>query len=276
MANHSAAVLLWLALLAGPVFGQINIPDEVEPHHSIVAGCNCVIPEGAEVRVIWRIRPLTPNAYSELIPAPNNQAYIWASPGQHEVTMTVAWKTFEIKKIGDQEIRSEKDWDLQQYEKAFLVTGNPAPNPNPNPQPTPTGFQAQVKAAFAKVPAVSRAAASKIAANYEAVAAEAAANSSSWDPAAMVNEVKVRHTTALTPAEIKDWGVFWPELAKALKALNLSATDLDGHVKAFHEIAAALNQPATKQIKATVPQKTKAKRVAYIPNNQRVVHASRN
>src|SRR5690606_10932654 len=135
---------------------QITLPDESPPHTPIIAGCNCVIPEGAEIRIVWR-----GDDDCSVIPV-GNQAHLWAPPGNHELSMTLVWMQFDEVEVNGKKLRVLLAWDMQAYSRQFTVTGpgpepqptppNP-PGPNPPTPPTPGDFAAQVRAAIALVPA---------------------------------------------------------------------------------------------------------------------------
>ena len=56
----------------------------------------------------------------------------------------------------------------------------------------------------------------------------------------MVNEVKVRNISLLPASNLKGWSEFWPGLGEAFRNLKLKSTDLEGHIKAFKEVAEIL------------------------------------
>lgn len=119
---------------------------------------------------------------------------------------------------------------------------DPTPDPDdPSPEPNPSTLQDKVKKAAEKVPPKFRDKSKAIARVYETVSSEAAANPGSWDPAALVNEAKVRNTAELSIADLVGWAQFFLELAQILKDLKLDPTDLDAHIAAFKAIAEALN-----------------------------------
>jgi hypothetical protein len=154
--------------------------------------------------------------------------HIWAEPGTYEIKVTVITIVDCEKKL----------LEKAQFVAPLEVTAvAPGPGPIPVPVPDPTDFKAKVLAALAKVDPSALGAKTKISDVYLVIANEATASSSSWDAATMVNEAKVRNTTVLTPDEIAKWVVFWPELATAFKDLKLAPEDLQGHIKAFRELA---------------------------------------
>lgn len=99
---------------------QVVVKDTYAPYEPIVIGCNCVTPEGAEVKYIWRA-----TSQAKIV-TDDGRAYVWAPPGQHSVTVTVFWIDF-----------ASTTWDVQVYDKAFTVSGTPTPGPEPDPGPNP-------------------------------------------------------------------------------------------------------------------------------------------
>lgn len=232
----------------GQALGQITVPDRVEPHTPIVAGCNCTTPEGSEVKVRWTIVTRTPGAKSELIPV-GNSVHVWASPGTHTISASVVWMEFQEVEIetpdGPRKIRNLLRWDIQGFDKTFTVGPDqpqpnpPGPNPpNPNP-PNPTGFEAEIKAALASIG--NPASMGKVAKVYRDVAEEANNRRDIWKPALMVNEARQRVTSSLTPSELQTWLPFWAKMNEAFKTLKLEESDTDGFIEAFRKFADCLD-----------------------------------
>ena len=133
---------------------------------------------------------------------------------------------------------------------------NPTPNPNPNPNPNPTGFGKMVADSLDKVTSVvrnemvnvrqvdgnilQRKAQDVVRKNYADIASEAEKNPNAWDAATMVNEVKVRNISLLPASNLKGWSEVWPGLGEAFRNLKLKSTDLEGHIKAFKDVAEIL------------------------------------
>ena len=107
------AVLLILWSL--PVFGQITVPDRVDPYQPIVAGCNCIIPAGGKAQFMW-----SADKASKYITSDDGfKLYIWAPPGRHSVDVVVLIQT--MRKvwiiIPDPADPQNKDkWKLQEIE----------------------------------------------------------------------------------------------------------------------------------------------------------------
>lgn len=128
--------LLFLLLLGGSdaassASAQINtltIPDSVEVGHKLVAVCNCVVPDGGKLTILW-------NASSGLETVQvDNQLFIWGTPGKYTIdavviplqSITVDGQTFDV--IAGQILR---------LDARFKITGSVTPEPDPEPDPDP-------------------------------------------------------------------------------------------------------------------------------------------
>jgi len=238
-AMTTAALLIFLTPLAmaTDVWAQITIPDIVEPHTPIVAGCNCTTPEGSEVRIRWSL-----SSGATLIPV-GNAAHVWAPPGSHKITASVVWMQFEEIEIPSadgqkKKIRNLLAWDLQNYEKTFTVKGGEDPDPGPGPGPTPSGFKAAIQAALVSIgnPS-SRTTLAKI---YSEIAEKANSRRDVYKPATMVDEAKTRVASELSPGDLSTWAAFWPKMNDAFRARKMDADDTDAFITAFRELSQAL------------------------------------
>ena len=249
-------VSLVFALMIGGVnaLADINVPSEIEPHVPIVIDFSAPLPKDAEIKYIWTISEPAAHIVSDK----GDKVYVWAKPGRYSVGLTVVWmQTKEISLAGEK-IKVLLGWDLKNYNKYFVVQDKdgPDPNPNPNPNPNPTGFGKMVFDSLEKVSSVvrnkmvdvrqadgnilQRKSQDVVKKNYADIAKEAEKNPDSWDAATMVNEVKVRNISSLPTDNLKGWNNFWPGLGEAFRSLKLESTDLEGHIKAFKEVAEIL------------------------------------
>lgn len=230
-------VFLALVLFSGTVFGQINTPTKVDEHKPIIV--SAVTP--ADV-YIWSVRkPAT-----RVVVDNGKTLHIWAPPGVYEVSLTTIKVDVKVdpnwKPDSGTTPQVIKDVQYNEHFAEFEVVrpGPPTPKPDdPVPPPVPTAFKQKVSEALKKIVA-GIAYKDKVGENYAAVASEAKANPSAWDAAAMVNEVKVRHATVLPSTALNSWSIFWVDLAKAFVELKLDSSDLQGHIKAFEEVAEVL------------------------------------
>lgn len=243
MKAAALSILSVFLFLVSNVQAQITVPDRVDPHTPIVAGCNCVTPEGSEVKIQWTI-----SDGAHLIPV-GNSAHVWAPPGTYEISTSVVWMQFEEieVKVGDgtkRKIRSLLAWDLQTFEKTFTVGPDPGPNPNPGPNPgpnpSPTGFEAQILAALQAIgnPDSRK----KVAKIYSEVAEKANTRRDVYKPALMVDEAKTRVASELTPAELQTWRNFWPKMNEAMRGRQMEEDDTDAFITAFRELSQILNR----------------------------------
>lgn len=236
-------LLLFLFPLA-PARGQITIPDEVEPHTPLVAGCDCTTPEGSEIRIRWTL-----SDGAEMIPV-DNTVHVWAPPGSHKITASVVWMQFEEvevpmgKGVNPKKIRNLVAWDLQTFSKIFTVKGGspgpgPGPGPDPDPDPDPpNGFEAKILTALESIGnPPSRKTLAKI---YSEVAEKANTRRDVYKPATMVDEAKTRVASELSPSDLRTWTAFWPQMNEAFKERKMEETDTDAFIDAFRDLAKIL------------------------------------
>jgi len=235
-------VFAFCVLFSATAFGQIKIQDTVEEYTPIVAEA----PEDATL-CLWTLTKTSPLLDPDNYPVPahnipegNSGAVtkIWGEPGRYMIkldSITIDWEN--------------KNLTRKTYVASFEIVARksgpnppppPNPNPNPNPKPEPNVFKVKVEKALKKVDSSYISYSSKISEVYAGIAGEAKAQPNSWDAATMVNEAKVRNTTVLPTSALQGWAGFWPDLATAFKELNLTPDDLDGHIKAFEEVAEVL------------------------------------
>lgn len=223
-------IILGLAFFVGFVCseaigqGQIKAPKTVNVYEPIVIEAQ----EVANVYV-WNL-----SQGAKFVKAENGKLlYVWAPPGKYNVRLMAIAVDFE-----------KKDIKFNEYETDFEVVGQiPTPTPIPQPTPTPTNsFKEAVQLALTKVITTTLPAKTKVAKNYKDIANEAKENNDAWDAATMVNEAKTRNTSELSLNEMKGWKDFFTDLSKAFVALKLQPTDLDGHIKAFEDVAEVLSK----------------------------------
>lgn len=220
MKFYSMLFLLFPTIL----YGQVNIPSKVDNYQPIIASSQ----SDADV-YIWSVPE--PALY---VTVDNGKAiHVWAPVGKYNVKLTTIKVAWEDKKIS-----------YDNHVATFEVVGSTPvpPTPNPTPDPTPTAFKQKVEAALSKVSDTGKTYKKNIANNYTAIATEVSLNPKAWDVATMVNEAKTRNATVLPSSVMSGWSGFWPDLARALQELKLDSTDLEGHVKAFNDIASVLNK----------------------------------
>jgi hypothetical protein len=110
------------------------------------------------------------------------------------------------------------------------------------PVPPPVNaFKAHVKAALNNVDAAHLSYQDKVGGVYANIASQAKAQPDSWDAATMMNVSKIDNQKVLPLAAMQGWMGFFKELGNALRDLELTPEDLDGHIKAFEDIAAVLS-----------------------------------
>lgn len=220
------SLILLLGLFITPSIAQIKGPTKIDAHKPIILESVT----DADV-YIWKI-----DAPAQKIPINDNKVlHVWAPPKKsaYNVTLTTITVDWDNKKLS-----------YNEYYSTFEVIGNepgPDPNPGPDPTPEPTAFKQKVEDALKKVKSEYTSYKENVGKVYQLVASEAKSSPNAWDPASMINEAKVRLATELPTQVIIGWMGFWPELAQALKDLKLTADDLDGHIKAFEDIATVLN-----------------------------------
>lgn len=232
-----AAVLL----LPAVAVGQISMESRYDPHVPILIGCGCVVPDGWNLNVRWRIR----GPGVETIPV-GDGLHAWAKPGRYTVEMRARMMLWApvVDRDGN-EISAIIGWDEVDDEREFIVGDPPPPpspddpEPGPGPGPSPTDFQGKVKAALEELTG-HRDAASQVANNYEAVAARAAGTPSQWDPALMLAEVRVEHASTMTAEQIRAWQPAFAAIHRAMAEEQMGSTDLQAHIEIFHAIASAL------------------------------------
>lgn len=213
------------------LLAQIKVEEKIKLHHPIVIQSTQV----ADV-YLWTIK----EPIKKVVAENGKIVYAWAPKGVydvHLVTITVDW---EAKKLNYNEF--DDSFEVTDLEPIPPGPNPPGPNPPPGPTPTPTGIKAVVKEALKTVTAAALPQKKMIAGHYAGVAGEAKANPTSWDAATMVNEVKVRIGNDLPADAYAGWKEFWKLLTKGFVELKLQASDLAGHIKAFEDVAAALNE----------------------------------
>ena len=117
---------------------------------------------------------------------------------------------------------------------------NPQPDPTPNPTPTPSGFAEEIRAALESIG--NPASKAKVAAAYSEIAEEANVRRDLWKPALMVDEVRQRVVSKLTPNELSVWAPFWPQFNEAVRNLKLEESDTDGFIRTFREFDGILQE----------------------------------
>jgi hypothetical protein len=236
-------------LLPSMAMAQISMESRYDPHKPIVVGCGCVVPEGWEISVQWRIRNWDPKkAPAELI-AVDKQAHVWAPPGEHVIEMRARLVERAIVEIGGVERSVILDIEDVYDDRAFIVGTPPPPKPDPDnpdpPTPEPTGFKGKVSAALNAVPQASRNITAQIGQNYAAIAGQAAGTPTQWDPALMMVEVRNSHVVTFAsqsnPSKLAaEWQTFFTTVHKAMFDEGLASNDLPGHIALFHAIAEVL------------------------------------
>jgi len=114
----------WLTILlfiASPVFGQINLPEEVEVGRKIVASIN--VPTEGKLSILWAY---SPGLESEQI---GTDLFIWGKAGTYAIdavvipirTVTIGDETFDV-------INGE----IARYKSTLKITSGPGPGP-PDP-----------------------------------------------------------------------------------------------------------------------------------------------
>lgn len=267
--------LFLLLLMPSIALGQITIPDKVAPYDPIVAGCNCIVPQGGKPTFMWSW-----DKASKVIQSDDTfKLYIWAPPGAHSVDAVVLVQIFKDVQIVVPDPNNPSDtskWtlktiqvidsvDFQHYSKEYIVGDSPTPVPVPPgptppgptpPGPTPPGptptddFSKQAQAWLKAVPAASykKETATAIADNFQATASQAVATSG-WNLNAFVTDTKNRNRATLTPAELAAWGTpFFQPLAqyqaKLFNDRKLTETDVAGIAKIWKETSDAIRAAA--------------------------------
>jgi len=188
---RQAIFVLAAMFAASTASAQITIPDEVPVGKPIVAGCECVVPEGAQTRVSWSLESRG-DGVGEFIADSGSEftIYVWAQPGSYRLTNSVVWvHAEEIEVVGvdgePQKIRNLLDWGTANYEKTFTVTGGSDPEPEPKPKPKPKpepdvptdewSLGKTIYTEVMKIPFGARAKSAEVADNFDAVSAGIAA-----------------------------------------------------------------------------------------------------
>jgi hypothetical protein len=242
-------VLLFALLIPLSVQAQISMESRYDPHKPIVVGCGCVVPEGWEIAVQWRIRNWDPRKAPAELVAVDKQAHVWAPPGEHVIEMRARLVERAVVEIDGVERSVILDIEDVYDDRAFIVGDPPPPKPDPDdpnpPKPEPTGFKGKVASALTSVPQASQNIKRDIGSNYSAIASQAAATASQWDPALMMVEVRNSHIVTFSsqssPSKLaSDWQPFFNTTHQAMAAEGLSPTDLAGHIALFHAVAEVL------------------------------------
>jgi hypothetical protein len=264
------------ALLCNVIaYGQLTIPDVVKPYDKIVAGCNCIIPQGGEATFEWSFDK---NSQYE-ISKDGFFAYIWAPPGDHETEVLVIIRTYKelLTVVPDPNDPNNRDkWvlrpikvldaiDWNRYSKSFKVSGSPGPGPGPGPEPPPPGpdpppgpgptdpYAKLVNGWLKNVPAnyYTKDKVIAFANNFTSVAARATATNEIQNIEGFLQATKLAHGATINydPAEADAWRIpLFDPLAKELqaqyKARNLAPNDKVGIAKLWNETAAALKAAA--------------------------------
>jgi len=194
---------------------QITIPDTVERDRPMVAGCDCIIPEGSEVSFSWGLEKSSPDSVAEFIQVSDSTIHIWAGPGTFKLTTDIVWVQFEEFEITlddgtKKKIRSLLDWGHSKYQRSFTVKGSiapdpdPEPGPEPGPDPDPVNVPSDewdlgktIYTEAMKIPAAPRAKAKELADNFDAISGRIAAGGfgDGGKPAAMKELADVNKVT---------------------------------------------------------------------------------
>lgn len=262
--KNGIAVLL--VLLCSTAFGQITVPDEVQPFEPIIAGCNCIIPKDGQVTFLWRV-----DNKSRSVPVNDSKVlHIWAGPGEHWIDVVAIVQTFrevtilepdptdpaDLTKAKPVKIRIPTSFpDIQRYDKTYRVLGavpTPGPGPGPGPGPMPTGFAAEVRKWLQAVPAASykREKILMVADNYDAVVAKESGVPGTYpDLNAFTTALKALNTRDLTITEIAAYTEpFFRPLAQYQSKLfsdrGLTVRDIPGLKKLYQDTAEAIRTGA--------------------------------
>jgi hypothetical protein len=224
-----ALVFTWVLLLAGPLLGQLTVPDVVAPYEPIVIGCNCIVPENGEASFIWSV-----DSKSKFRGVPEEapvRIHVWAPPGAHSAEAVVIVKTFQeftiliadpadSSKTITKKVKLPVNFDIQRYSKSYVVgTPGPGPAPGPDPPPDPSPgpgpgppppadpFAAEVRKWLKAVPpsSYSIVGAMAIADNYQAVASEAVATQANFDILAFSAKTKEKNHATLSVTGVQPW-----------------------------------------------------------------------
>jgi hypothetical protein len=223
-------------LLCSTSYGQIKIVEKTDAYSPLIAESSMT----ADV-YFWRL-----DAGTQMLPIGDSKIiHLWVTPGKHEIKLVTVVVDIKIPagwKTGD---KIEKDIKYNEYKSNFEVTGgNPGPIiPDPPGPVIPTTiFKDQIRVGLTKVTGQGLQSKANVGKVYLDIATEATNKPTAWNPASMVNEVKVRNATTLSVTALKDWSGFWPIVGTALRDLKLKSDDVQGHIKAFKDIAEVLIQ----------------------------------
>jgi hypothetical protein len=273
-----------LLLLQATALGQLTIPDVVKPYAKIVAGCDCIIPEGADVTFDWSFSQFVDYEVSK----DTYKAYLWAPPGDHEADVLVVireYKEILTLKVDPLDPNNRDKWtlvttrilnavDWQRFSKRFKISGTPGPGPVPGPDPPPPGpdptpgpgptptdpLAKKIHGWLAAVPRqyYTKEKVLKFADVYSSVASRAVATSDVQNIEAFLNITKLDNAKVVNndPIEAEAWRVpFFVPLGKETKALYdsraLQPNDVRGIAQLWNDISKALKAAVASGDKAT-------------------------
>lgn len=261
---------LLLLIVPCVLYGQITVPDEIAPHEPIIAGCNCILPQGGIAEFIWRTDQLSKSA-----PVENGtKLHVWAGPGSHYIeTIVIAYREMMVfvpdpqfpndpAKAKPEKIRVYIN--MQRFDKTYKVTGTPTPPPPgpdppppppPPPGPTPAGFAGEVAKMLSALKAASPSAYSKakalrVGGTFASVAAQAVATQDKYDIIAFVSATKANNESIIPIAERAVWSThvlapiakYQDNLAK-MRGIDIF-NDEAGLAKIWVETAEAMTEAA--------------------------------
>jgi len=125
-----SVVFALLCLLPGVASAQIIMPDVIEPYKKIKAGCDCIIPEGGSLQILWKADAATQiEAVRDGL-----ECFAWAPPGPHWLDAVVITYTNQKVFVPDPQFPEDlskakvqiiKIIDplngVQRFDRAFLV-----------------------------------------------------------------------------------------------------------------------------------------------------------
>lgn len=271
MKSKFFAFFLTVCALLSNLNAQILLPDKFEPFAPIIVSCAAIVPDKAEVQIIWR----TDDASNTYVSDCEKKLFVWAPPGDHWIEALVVIRVYKEVQVIKQDTFNPSDsskWQfetikvidsvhVQRYDKKFSVSGVVPPSPIPPtptpPTPTPVPpepvepFAAKVREWLKAVPSAnySKEKALAIADNYAAVAAQAVATQDRWNLEAFVNATKERNRNSLSTEDILAWGpTFFNPLAKYQSDLfnsqGLNVNDKAGIAKIWVQTADAIRAAA--------------------------------
>ena len=228
------SIVLLLGLFLPQVTqAQIAIAENYKLGEMIKAGCNCIVPEGYQIRTQWAFT--SGESLSQ-----GNDLLIWAAPGKHDIAMNIVMLKTKKVTIGGEELEVLLDLEFANYSSSFTVGTPPAPKPDPDdpkpPGPTPTDFKSKVRAEADKINDPQTRI--QIANNYGSISSRAVATQG-WTVASLHAAVTNEHGITLTTAQLTKWQPFFPALAAIIKQ-NPPGPALQDHTALFDEIADAL------------------------------------